>query len=156
MRIAVIGESVATKENYKNAEEVGALLSEKGITLICGGLSGVMEAASKGAKSKGGQTIGILPSLDFKDANKYIDIPIVTGIGHARNFLVVRNAQAIIAIGGWHGTLTEIGYALDAELPVIGLNTWQLEQKTHPPEKKGIYYVQTPKEAVDLAIKLAK
>jgi len=112
--IGVIGESQATKENYENAYEVGKLLASSGAALVCGGLSGVMEAACKGAKDAGGLTIGIIPSLDKSSANPYVDIVIPTGMGYARNVIVVRSADAIIAIGGRFGTLTEIGDALDA------------------------------------------
>jgi len=152
--ISVIGESHATDKNYKMAEKVGHLLGKHGATVFCGGTTGVMEAVCKGVKSAGGTTVGILPSSKRRTANKFVDIPIPTGVGYARNKYVVKSGQAIIAIGGSYGTLTEIGYALGYRIPVVGLNTWTFEKKGH--EKAPIRYVKTPEKAVELAIKLAR
>ena len=105
---------------------MGREIARRGAVLVCGGLGGVMEAACKGAGGEGGLTIGILPGDSRQDANPYVQIPIVTGIGYARNVAVVKSAQAVIAIDGSYGTLTEIGYALQSGIPVIGLNTWSL------------------------------
>ncbi|GAI32262.1 unnamed protein product, partial [marine sediment metagenome] len=128
MIIAVIGDSSCSMEEAELAETVGEQLAERGATVICGGLGGVMEAVCRGAKSKGGLTIGVLPGEDASMANRYIDIPIVTGVGYARNMAVVKSAQAAIAIGGNYGTLSEIAYALKKGIPVIGLNTWSLSR----------------------------
>ena len=114
MLISVIGESKASPINYSLAEEVGRLLAESEIPTVCGGLGGVMEAVSKGARSAGGSTIGILPGLDPKEANDWIEYPICTGLGYARNVVVARAGLAVIAIGGAYGTLSEIGHALAA------------------------------------------
>ena len=126
MLISVIGESKATEQNYSIAEKVGILIARSGATLVCGGLEGVMEAACKGAKSAGGSTIGILPGLSKGEANQWIDIPICTGLGDARNIVVVRTGSAVIAIGGAYGTLSEIGHALSDGKPIFALNSWEL------------------------------
>jgi uncharacterized protein (TIGR00725 family) len=148
--IGVIGESEATEENYSYAYEVGKLIGKSGAALVCGGLSGVMEAACKGAKETGGLTIGILPMLEKGGANPYVDIPIPTGIGYARNVIVVRSSDAIIAVGGKYGTLSELGFALDGGVPVIGLNTWRL--KDYKGATPPIQVVKTPEEAVRAAL----
>jgi hypothetical protein len=113
-----------------------------------------MEAACRGAKSKGGLTIGILPGQDPGTANPWVDIPVVTGLGEARNVAVVKSAQAVIAIGGRYGTLTEIAYALKSNIPVIGLNTWSLSRNGQKDD--SIVRVRTAAEAADRAISLAK
>ncbi|MFH1428334.1 MAG: TIGR00725 family protein [Candidatus Margulisiibacteriota bacterium] len=151
--ISVIGESLTSLEVYARAEKVGQLLAENDITVVCGGLTGVMEAVCKGVKSKGGRTIGILPGNDRNSGNKYIDVPIVSGIGYARNSVVAKTGQIVIAIGGWFGTLCEIAFALDAEIPVIGLDTWDIFKDGERPEK-GIIQVKTPEEAVEIALEL--
>jgi uncharacterized protein (TIGR00725 family) len=127
--IAVIGNSKASAQEIKLAEEIGREIAQNGAVLVCGGLDGVMEAACRGATTEGGLTVGILPGTSRNDANEYVQIPVVTGIGYARNMIVVKSAQAVIAIGGSYGTLTEIGFALKNGIPVIGLNTWELSQK---------------------------
>jgi uncharacterized protein (TIGR00725 family) len=154
MIIAVIGDSSCTPEEAKLAETVGELLVQQGATIICGGLTGVMEAACRGAKSKGGLTVGILPGQDSSMANPWLDIPVVTGLGEARNVAVVKSAQAVIAIGGSYGTLSEIAYALKSNIPIIGLNTWSLSRNGR--EDDAIIRVQSATEAVDKAISLAK
>jgi len=126
--IAVIGSSNASKQDLKEAEAVGREIAKGGAILVCGGLGGVMQAACRGAASEGGTTIGILPGESIKDANEYVSIPIATGIGYARNSMVAKSSQAVIAIGGSYGTLTEIGYALQSGIPVIGINTWSLSK----------------------------
>jgi uncharacterized protein (TIGR00725 family) len=127
--IAVIGAGKCTPEEAALAEEVGRLIAQGGATLVCGGLGGIMEAACRGARTAGGQTVGILPGLDRADANPHVELAIATGLGEARNTLVVRAAQAIVAIGGEYGTLCEIGFALRTRVPLIGLNTWQLARR---------------------------
>jgi uncharacterized protein (TIGR00725 family) len=124
--IAVIGGSEVSEEVYRLAQEVGREIARRKAALVCGGMGGVMEAACKGAIEEGGLTIGILPGDNREAANPFVQIPIVTGMGYARNVAVVRSARAVIAIDGAYGTLTEIGYALQSGIPVIGLNTWSL------------------------------
>ena len=153
--ITVIGESVATPENYCVAEKVGELIGKCGAVLISGGREGVMEAACRGAKKAGGMTIGILPGSKKEDGNKYVDIPILTGMGYARNKIVVKTGQAIIAIGGGYGTLSEIGFALGYNIPVIGLNTWEFFKHGKTKDTK-IIHVATPEEAVERALELIK
>lgn len=126
--ISVIGSSVATEEELKDALEVGREIARRGAVLVCGGLTGVMEAAAKGAKEAGGLTVGIVPGESPSSANPYIDIVIPTGFGVARNVLVVASGDAVIAIGGKLGTLSEIAIAFLKGKPVIGLGTWQLEE----------------------------
>jgi uncharacterized protein (TIGR00725 family) len=106
---------------------VGRLLAEQGATVVCGGLGGTMEAACRGARSAGGTTIGILPGLDRSDANPFVSVAIPTGLGEARNALVVRAADAVIALGGGYGTLSEIALALKAGKRVVGVGTWEIE-----------------------------
>jgi len=152
--IAVIGGNQCSKEEAKLAEGVGRELARRGAILVCGGLGGVMEAACKGASSEGGLTIGILPGENPQAANPYVQIPIVTGIGYARNVAVVKSAQAVIAIGGNYGTLSEIAHALQSDIPVIGLNTWSLSRNGQLDE--SIILAQNPIEAVNKALSLAK
>jgi uncharacterized protein (TIGR00725 family) len=151
--IAVIGGGQCTKVEAKQAETIGKELAKRGITLICGGLGGVMEAACRGAVSEGGITIGILPGDNTKLANPYVEIRIATGLGEARNLAIVKTAQAVIAVGGEYGTLSEIAFALKSNKPVIGLHTWSLHKKGH--EVKSIIEAKDPVDAVEKAIKLA-
>jgi hypothetical protein len=127
-RIAVIGSGRPTAQERAWAEAVGRALGQAGVVLVCGGRGGVMEAACRGAKDAGGVTVGILPGLDPAEANAYVDLPIVTGLGEARNLLVVHNAAGAIAVGGAYGTLSEIAFALRAGRPVVGLGTWELRR----------------------------
>ncbi len=150
--IAVIGSGQATKEEAELAEAVGQEIAKRGAVLVCGGLGGVMEAACKGAVIAGGTTIGILPGDSRFAANPYIQIPVVTGLGHARNVIVVKSAQAVIAIGGAYGTLSEIGHALQNRIPVIGLQTWQLAKNGSPDNQ--IIPANSPAEAVNTALNL--
>jgi uncharacterized protein (TIGR00725 family) len=150
--IAVIGGSQASRKEIRLAEEVGSELAKKGATLVCGGLGGVMEAACRGANSEGGTTIGILPGENRQAANSYVQIPIVTGMGYARNVTVVKSAQAVIAIGGSYGTLSEIGHALQSGIPVIGLNTWSLSKNGKL--DSSIIPAENPAEAVEKALEL--
>ncbi len=126
MIIAVIGGGQCTEDEAEQAETVGREVARRGAILVCGGMGGIMEAACRGASTEGGVTIGILPGENRQAANPYVNIPIVTGIGYARNVAVVKTAQAVIAIAGSYGTLSEIGHALQSGIPVIGLNTWSL------------------------------
>jgi uncharacterized protein (TIGR00725 family) len=124
--VAVVGPGEATPEEIATAEEVGRLLAERGAVLVCGGLGGVMEAACRGAKEGGGRTVGILPGDDRAAANPHVDVAIATGLGEARNALVVRAADALIAVGGAYGTLSEIALALKTGTPVVGIRSWEL------------------------------
>jgi len=151
--IAVIGGNEPSKGEAKQAEEVGQELARRGAILVCGGLGGVMEAACRGAQSEGGITIGILPGESRQAANRYVQIPIVTGMGYARNVAVVKSAQAVIAVGGGYGTLSEISHALQSGIPVIGLNTWTLLKNGK--QDNSIIPAQDPVEAVDKALSLA-
>jgi len=154
MFVSVIGGSNPSEEETRLAEEVGRELAKRGVTLICGGLEGVMEAACKGAISQEGTTIGILPGNDRREANAYVKIPIVTGMGYARNAIVAKSAQAVIAIGGSYGTLSEIAYALQNDIPVIGLDTWSISRAGV--EDRSIIAAYSPAEAVEKALALAK
>jgi hypothetical protein len=147
LRIGVIGTAICTAKQAKQAEQVGQLLAEAGTILVCGGMGGVMKAACQGAQSKGGITVGILPGDSAAQSNDYVTIPIVTGMGYARNALLVRTCQAVIAIGGRYGTLSEIAYAAQFEIPIIGLGTWKI--------RAPIKHVRTPQDAVKQALKLA-
>jgi uncharacterized protein (TIGR00725 family) len=150
--IGVIGGSEVSPQIAQLAEEVGREIARQGAVLVCGGLGGVMEAACKGASDEGGLTIGILPGDNRQTANPYVKIPIVTGIGYARNVAVVKTAQAVIAIDGSYGTLTEIGHALQSGIPVIGLKTWSLSIDGRA--DNNIIIAHSPKDAVDKAIRL--
>ena len=152
--IGVIGGSAPTKEETATAEAVGRALAQAGAALVCGGMGGVMKAACRGTKSAGGLTIGILPGTDRSEANPYVDIPIVTGIRCARNVIIARTAQAVIAVGGSYGTLSEIAFALSFGVPVVGLGTWEVERNGHSPAP--IIYAATPEEAVERALALAR
>ena len=152
--IAVIGTRQPSPEESKLAEDVGRELAKNGAIIICGGLGGVMEDACRGAYKEGGLTIGVIPGDDRKSANSYVQIPIVTGIGYARNVIIVKSAQAIIAVGGGYGTLTEIGYALDSKKPVIGLSTWKFSRNNQM--DKSIIRAHSAKAAVSKALKLVK
>jgi hypothetical protein len=140
MNIAVIGGSSCSKKAYNIAEAVGKLIACNGWILICGGGPGVMEAACRGAKNKGGLTVGILPSYHGKEANSYLDVKIPTGLGFIRNTLVVRAADYIIAVSGKHGTLSEIGFALSEGKTVVGIDTWDI---------KGMIKTKTAKDAIE-------
>jgi uncharacterized protein (TIGR00725 family) len=152
--IAVIGENDPTPEIAALAEAVGGEIASAGAVLVCGGLGGVMEAACRGAHRQGGVTIGILPGMRPGDANPYITYPIPTGLGHARNILVARSAQAVIAIGGKYGTLSEIAFAKIEGVAVIGLHTWELRRAGFGDD--GILRATDPKEAVTLALDAAR
>lgn len=153
MIIGVIGAGRCGAETAAVAESVGQEIAGRGAMLVCGGLGGVMEATCRGAKAAGGLTIGILPGDSHRDANPFVDIPIVTGLDHARNVLVVRTAQAVIAVGGAYGTLSEIGLALKLGRPVIGLNTWELAR--HGVAETVIINAASPAKAVEIAVRLA-
>lgn len=143
MRVSIIGGGTCTDEETALAHEVGRLLGERGHVLVCGGRGGVMRAACRGASEAGGHTIGILPGETEADANEYVQTPILTGMGNARNVMVVLNGDAVVAIDGGTGTLSELGHALDFGKPVAGLRTHRIDGVP------GIEHVETPAEAVD-------
>jgi uncharacterized protein (TIGR00725 family) len=140
-QVSVIGSGV---EHEASAEEVGRLLAERGVTVVCGGLGEVMAAAARGAKSAGGTTIGILPGTSRGEANEWIDHAVVTGIGHARNLAVAASGDGVIAVGGKFGTLTEIGFALILGRPVVVLGPG--------PQVEGVARVGSAGEAVDYVL----
>jgi uncharacterized protein (TIGR00725 family) len=152
--VSVIGGSRCSRRESELAEEVGAELARRGVTLICGGLTGVMAAACRGAHQAGGTTVGILPGTRREDANPYVDIPIVTTIGEARNVIVVCSGQAVIAIGGEYGTLSEVAYALRNKTPVVGLNTWELSRQGQL--DGSMIIAESAKDAVDKALAAIK
>lgn len=155
MMISVIGAGNGCSQHaYALAEAVGAEIGRRGHTVICGGLNGVMEAVCKGAKSAGGRTIGILPGEDRNAANPYVDTPVVTGLGYARNILVALTGQVAIAVDGEYGTLSEIAHALGYNKPVIGLKTWLLTRPDGELERKLIV-AEDPVDAVEKAIAAA-
>jgi uncharacterized protein (TIGR00725 family) len=137
------------------AEEVGTLLARSGATVVTGGLAGVMEAASRGAASAGGMTIGILPGDDPREANAYVRQPIATGLGVVRNLVVVTSSDAVVAVGGRHGTLSEIGLALRMGRHVVTLGSWRVEsdQRMGGPR---VHRARDPREAAALALQMAK
>jgi uncharacterized protein (TIGR00725 family) len=148
--VAVIGAAHASTQECDEAEQVGRRIAEAGAVVVCGGLGGVMEAACRGARSAGGTTIGILPGSDRGDANDHVDIAVATAMGEARNVVVVATADAVIAVGGEFGTLSEIALALKAGTPVVGLHSWELRRRGAPIE--GILPATGPEEAVALAL----
>lgn len=138
MQVAVIGASDCSPEQYETAHKVGRLIAGMGATLVCGGMGGVMEAACRGAKEAGGRTVGIVP--DTGNGNPYLDVVIRTGLSHARNVLVVQSGDAVIAVGGSHGTLSEIAIALKVRRPVYGIGSWPIE---------GVVACAGPEEAAE-------
>jgi uncharacterized protein (TIGR00725 family) len=145
--VAVVGPGRASEEQARLAQEVGRRLGEAGAVVVCGGLGGVMEASCRGVKEGGGTTLGLLPGSDRAQANAYVDIAVATGLGEARNALVVRAADVLIAVAGEYGTLSEIALALKTGTPVVGLATWDID---------GVVPASSPAEAVDLAPDRAK
>lgn len=151
--VAVAGSGDADSSLLAVAEDVGHHLAARGAIIICGGLSGVMEAACRGAKSAGGTTVGILPGDDRGDANPFVDVAVPTGMGEGRNALVARAADALVAVGGEFGTLSEIALALRLGKPVVGLSTWELNRDGSPVEV--IVRVDDAETAAAEAVRLA-
>ena len=143
-RIGVIGGSRAGSEALRAAREVGRLIARRGGVVVCGGLSGVMEAASRGAKEEGGLTIGILPGNRPDEANPLIALPVATGMGYTRNSLVAMNSDVLIAVDGEHGTLSEIAFGLIYGRRVVGLGTWDIP---------GVEAALSPEQAVEMAFR---
>lgn len=141
--VAVVGPGQASDAEVASAEAVGRALAAAGAVVVCGGLGGVMAAACRGAKAEGGTTVGILPGTDRTEANQWVDVAVLTGMGEARNSLVVRTADAVVAVGGAYGTLSEIALALKMGRPVVGLRTWDID---------GVEAVDVPEEAAAAAL----
>lgn len=152
--VSVIGAGTCDAATRTAAEEVGKLLAESGTVVITGGMTGVMEAACKGAKSAGGVTLGILPGLDRSAGNPYLDFSICTGIGHARNLAVAASGDAVIAVGGEFGTLSEIGLSLKTGKRVISLGSWEVSRRDSKPSE--VISAASPAEAVQLALSTFK
>jgi uncharacterized protein (TIGR00725 family) len=152
--VAVIGASGAEEgsETWRLAEEVGRRLADAGVTLVCGGGGGVMEAASRGAAEAGGGVIGIVPGTSPEDANEYCSHVVATGVGHARNLAVVASGEAVIAIGGEWGTLSEIGFARVIGHEVVALRSWELDGRERMAGGPGVVAAESAEEAVAAAI----
>ena len=151
--IAVVGPSAGTPAQLALGEAVGRKIAEVGAVLVCGGMGGVMEAAAGGCAEAGGRSVGILPTDDRLDANPYVTVAVATGMGEGRNAIVVRTADAVIAVHGEYGTLSEIALALKMGKPVVGLGTWELAKGGEPVD--AIVRVSDPGEAVATALRLA-
>ena len=141
--MSVVGSGTATRELYEQAREVGRLVAERGATIVCGGRSGVMEAAARGATEARGVAIGILPDEDRERANEYLSYSVATGTGHARNLAVVCSGDVVISVGGEYGTLSEIGLALKVGRPVVALESWEL--------REHVVVALSPRAAVEAA-----
>lgn len=152
--ISVVGGDNPPPEFLAIAEEVGRELARRGCTVVCGGRGGIMEAVCKGAREEGGHTIGILPGPDRQGMNPYVEFPIVTGIGYARNAIVALTGDAVIAIDGAYGTLSEIAHALAYGIPIVGIGTWRIVNE-NVPEDPNIIRVETARDAVETALALA-
>ena len=142
---------MADEELSAIAEEVGRELAVRGVAVVCGGLTGIMESVCRGASAEGGVTIGIIPSDSRQDANPFVQIPIVTGIGMARNSVIAKTAEVFIAIGGQFGTLSEIAYALSMGKTVVSIRSWDLEKASAEP-LQGLIHEENPKRAVEIAL----
>lgn len=153
--VGVIGGHKVDPRTYALAEEVGRRIARSGAQLICGGLTGVMEAACKGASEAGGLTIGVLPGTDSREANRYVAVSVATGLGLARNVIIVQTSDVLIAINGGYGTLNEIAATLNLGKPVVGLETWDLEAAGEV-DPRLFFRAESPEEAVRKALELAK
>ena len=153
-QVAVIGSSSVEldSELERLAREVGRLLADAGMTVVCGGLGGVMEAVCRGASEAGGEAIGIVPGNSVAEANPHCTHVVATGIGHARNLAVVASGEAVIAVGGEWGTLSEIGFARAIGRPVVALRSWALTGRERMEDAPGVTPAETAHEAVDLAL----
>jgi uncharacterized protein (TIGR00725 family) len=152
--VAVCGPGIASEEEEAWAEEVGRLLAREGAVVVCGGMTGVMDAVARGAAAEGGVSIGILPTPDRSGASEHLTYAIPTGMAETRNALVARAADALIAITGEFGTLSEIAFALKIGVPVVGLSTWELSRRGEP--VAAFPMTSTPAEAVAEALRLAR
>jgi uncharacterized protein (TIGR00725 family) len=148
--VAVCGPGSATEEEERWAEEIGRRLAEAGAVVVCGGLGGVMDAAARGAAARGGTSVGILPGEDRIGAGEHLTVSIPTGMGEARNAIIVRAADVVIAVGGEWGTLSEIALARKMGKPVVALRSWDLGERG-----SGIVQAASPEAAVAEALALA-
>ena len=146
LHISVVGAGTAESRDLARAREVGEEIAKAGAVLVCGGLGGVMEAACRGAREAGGRTVGIIPTADRNTANAWAEVVVATGIGHARNVLVVQSGDAVVALPGSHGTLSEIVLALKVGRPVVGVDAWH--------EIEGVSIAADPVDAVARALRL--
>lgn len=152
--VAVCGGSAFDEAAARVAREVGARLAREGAVVLCGGGGGVMEAVCEGARSEGGLSVGFLPGETRDDANPYVDVALPTGVGEMRNMLLVRASDVVIAISGEFGTLSEIAFALRLDIPVVGVDTWELQKKGRVSD--AIVTASSAEEAVDRALVLAR
>jgi uncharacterized protein (TIGR00725 family) len=152
--ISVIGAGLASEDEVAAAEEIGRLLAEAGAVLVCGGLGGVMDAAARGCEAGGGTSVGILPGEDRSAGSPHLTVRIATGLGEARNVIVARAADAVIAVGGEFGTLSEIAFALKMGKPVVGLGTWALDLEGLPGDP--LQRASDPLDAVAKALEAAE
>lgn len=143
MLVGVIGQGKPSEKHDAVAEQIGVLIAQHAATLVCGGRGGVMMAAARGAQKNGGLTVGILPGENPADANPYIDIALATDMGHARNAIIARSCDALIAVGGEYGTLSEIALALKMGKTVVGVDTWDIP---------GVVKADTAEDAVNKAL----
>ena len=150
--IAVVGGSEPSRTAEAIAEQIGSALARRGAVIVCGGLGGIMAAVCRGAHEEGGTTVGILPTEQRADGNDHLDIALATGLGEIRNTLIVRSADAVIAIEGEFGTLSEIGFALRIGKPVVGIDTWEVAQRGQASD--AIVRVSSAAEAVEKALEL--
>ncbi len=142
VQIGMIGGREVTAEIIRLAEKTGELIAKRGAVLVCGGLGGVMEAGCRGAKRGGGITVGVLPGDYIRDANPYVDIVLPTGMGVARNSIIIHSSEAVIAVGGKYGTLSEIAFAFQKGIPVVSLKSWDFDE--------AIKQASSPEEAVEM------
>jgi uncharacterized protein (TIGR00725 family) len=152
--VAVVGPSDPEPDCYELAIEVGRLIAQRGGTVVCGGLGGVMEAAALGASGADGRVLGILPGRDRSDANEFVTLAVATGLGELRNGLVIRASDAVVAVGGSWGTLSEVALARRLDLPVVSLRGWSVVDRSGA-AVEGPVSVSTPAEAVDAAVQAA-
>jgi len=151
-RIGVMGPASASCDEQETACEIGRLIALRGGVVVCGGRGGVMEAVARGAAEKGGMVLGILPGFDAEEANPFVTVPVVTGMSHARNAINVWTSEAIIAVGGSFGTLSEIALALKCGRPVVCVGSWRLDKIGC---KSNLFHLEeTPEAAVALAFRL--
>jgi uncharacterized protein (TIGR00725 family) len=151
VRIGVIGGNTIDRRLYAEAEEVGHLLAKAGAEIVCGGMGGAMEAVCKGAAAEGGRSVGLLPDDTIERANAFVTVPIATGMGFARNYIIVHNSDALIAIGGAEGTLNEMAAALNMGLTVVSLDSWQVD-KIGVLRRGQLLHAANAAEAVRLAL----
>ena len=145
IQIGMIGGREVTAEQLRLAEKTGELIARRGAVLVCGGLGGIMEAGCRGAKKGGGTTVGILPGIYIEDANPYVDIALPTGMGVARNSIIIHSCAGVIAVGGKYGTLSEIAFAFQKDIPVISLQSWDFDKTIQP--------ASSPEDAVEMVFK---